>query len=142
MKRMVEKKWMLASMAAAALAVATFAANAAGSYDGKWIVEAPAVQGGSYVGGVACNAVRFEFQVKDDQVIGSLRMRPGGATGMTVEQGPGRGATPLQGSVQADGSMTVKWASFHATGTLAGDTAQLKWKGQCGPRVATGKRIG
>jgi hypothetical protein len=136
-------KSMLALMAGALLATSMVGAHAAGPHDGTWVVEAPAVQGsGGYVGGTACAAVRIQFQVKDGQVQGNLRLRPSGASGTSVDQSPGRGSTPIQGSVQPDGTMTAKWQSFHATGTLAGDKAQLTWRGQCGPRVATGERIG
>ena len=125
----------LVTFALAALTVPT-AGHSAGPYDGTWVVDAPAVPGGRNYAGTACAAVRLQFQVRDNAVIGSLRMVPGTAQGTTVRSGPGRGATPIKGTVAPDGSLTAQWQSFRATGTLAGSRAELRWKGQCGPRVA------
>ena len=116
--------------------------HAAGPYDGTWVVETPAVGGGGNVGGTACAPVRFQFKVTDNQISGSLRLNPSSPYGATVQQGSGRGATPIQGTVNPDGSVTARWQSFQATGTLAGGKAELRWKGKCGPRIATGGRMG
>jgi len=134
-------KWMLPAIAVAALALPTLPAQAAGSYDGTWVFTAPGVKGG---GGdydlEECNPVLFEAQIKDNKVVGNLRRTIYPQSGTNVESTPGRGATPIQGSVAPDGSLTANWQSYHATGRLAGDKGELTWKGRCGPRVATATR--
>ncbi len=136
---------MLASAAAVALSV--LSAHAAGPYDGTWVFEAPPVAGGS--GDPydlnSCAGVRFMVDVKDSQVVGNLRMAPyagGSDSSGGVTSSPGRGSSPSQGTVQPDGSVNAQWQSFRATGKLAGNTAELHWRGQCGPRTATGQRAG
>jgi hypothetical protein len=134
-------KWMIASLsvAAAALALPTLATHAAGSFDGQWYVDAPAagqVSSSDVTGG--CEAVRIPFQISDNRVTGSLQRAPYG-TGR-VEAGSGGSASPVTGTVQPDGTLTVAWQNYHASGKLSGDKAELSWKGECGPRVATGGR--
>lgn len=127
------------SMPAAMIAVPTPAALAAGPYDGTWQVDAaPAGNPGTNTTGRdQCEGLRLQFQVKDSQVQGSMARS---AYGSGVSQS-GRGATPVTGTVQPDGTLNAQWQNFKATGKLAGDKAELHWKGQCGPRVATGGRI-
>jgi len=125
----------------AALALPT-AGHSAEPYDGNWVFDAPAVPGGRNYAGTACAAVRIWFEIRDNQVIGSLRLVPSTAQGTTVRSGPGPGSTPIKGSVAPDGSLTAQWQSFHATGTFTGSKAEMRWRGQCGPRVATGARAG
>ncbi len=38
------------------------------------------------------------------------------------------------------GTINAQWESYKATGKLSGNSAQLKWRGECGERVATGGR--
>jgi outer membrane protein OmpA-like peptidoglycan-associated protein len=134
-------KWIFPAIAVAALALPTVPAQAAGPYDGTWVFTAPSVRGG---GGdydlEECNPVRFEAQIKDNKVVGNLRPTIYPQSGANVESTPGRGATPIQGSVTPDGSLKANWQSYHATGRLTGDTGELSWKGRCGPRVATAIR--
>ncbi len=135
-------KWMLPAIAVAALALPTIPAHAAGPFDGTWVADAPGVKGG---GGdydlEECNPVRFQFQIADNKVGGNLRRTIYPQSGTNVESTPGRGATPIQGSVAPDGSVKAGWQSYHATGRLTGDKGELTWKGRCGPRVATLTRI-
>src|SRR5258708_7959599 len=123
------------AFAVAALAVPMLPANGAGPYDGSWYVDAaPAAQTSSSDVPAGCDAVRIPFQVTDNKITGSLQRAPYG-TGR-VEQGSGSGATPFTGTVQLDGTLTAQWQNYKATG----DRAELRWKGECGPRVATGGR--
>jgi len=91
-------------------------------------------------GAITYAAVRIQFQVREYEIIGSLRMHRT-HEGATVRQGPGPGATPIKGTVAPDGTLTAQWQSFRATGKLMSDKAELRWKGQCGPRVAIGTRL-
>lgn len=139
-------KWMLASMAVTALASSALPAAAAGPFDGTWVVEAPALPGASSETSsstASCyNAVRFEFQIRDNQVVGTLRQTPYAGVQQGGSGSSRAGAAPLQGMVQPDGTLTAQWQSYRATGKLTGDRAELTWRGQCGPRTATGQRVG
>ena len=127
------------SVPAAMIASLTPRAFAASPYDGTWQVEAaPAGNSGTNTTGRdQCEGVRLQFQVKDSQVQGSMARS---TYGSGVSQS-GRGATPVTGTVKPDGTLNAQWQSFKATGKLTGDKAELRWKGQCGPRVATGGRV-
>jgi hypothetical protein len=127
------------SLAIAALAMPTIPTQAAGSFDGQWYVDAEAAgQVSSSDATSGCEAVRIPFQVADNRVTGSLQRAPYG-TGR-VEAGTGSRASPVTGTVQPDGALSVSWESYHANGKLSGDKAEIMWKGECGPRVATGGR--
>jgi hypothetical protein len=127
------------SLPAAMIASLTPPALAAGPYDGTWQVDAaPAGGGGTNTTSRSdCEGLRLQFQVKDSQVKGSMARS---VYGSGVTQG-GRGATPVTGTVQPDGTFNAQWQSYKATGKLTGDKAEMSWKGQCGPRVATGGRV-
>jgi len=127
------------AFAAAALAVPMLPADAAGPYDGDWYVDAaPAAQTSSSDVPAGCDAVRVPFQVTDNKITGSLQRAPYG-TGR-VEQGSGSSAAPITGTVQPDGTISAAWENYRATGKLTGNQAELRWNGECGPRVATGGR--
>ncbi len=135
-------KWMLPAAAVAALALPGVPAYAAGPYDGTWTASAPAVAGGAVDYDLeACNAVQFQFDVKDNQVVGNLRRTQYPQSGVNVTSAPGRGGTPISGGVSPDGALTAAWQSYRATGQMSGDKGQLQWKGQCGPRVAQLTRV-
>jgi outer membrane protein OmpA-like peptidoglycan-associated protein len=134
-------KWIFPAVAVAALVSPTLPAYAAGPFDGTWVFEAPAAKGGGANYDLEeCNPVRFQAQIKDNKVVGNLRREVYPQSGPNVQSTPGRGATPIQGSVAPDGNLTASWQSYHATGHLTGDKGELTWKGQCGPRVATATR--
>jgi hypothetical protein len=125
------------SLAIAVLVLALPRAQAAGPYDGDWFVDAgPAGQAQPTAESSGCDAVRIEFRVIDDRVTGNLRRSPYG-TGR-VESG--EGGPPISGTVQPDGTVNAQWQSYRATGKLTGDRAEVRWNGECGPRVATGGR--
>ena len=132
-------KRTLTMMTLLAAALPLLSAHAAGQYDGNWYVDAPAAQNiGTSERSSGCEPVRLPFRVVDNQIQGSLQRAPYG-TGR-VEAGSGSSAAPIMGTVQPDGSFTAQWESYKGTGKLSGNTAELKWMGECGPRVATGGR--
>ena len=126
------------SAASAMLALPGLAALAAGPYDGTWQLTAqPAGQSTVTTQASGCEGWRLDFNVKDNQIQASLaRSYYGGG----VTQG-GRGATPVTGSVNPDGTFTARWQNVAATGKFTGDKAEMKWTGTCGPRIASGGRV-
>lgn len=131
-------KWRLPAIAAATLAATMTPAHAAGLFDGTWKIEAPAVRGGAADSDLdECEAVRFETQIKDGNIVGTLRRSIYSQSGTNVQSTPGQGATAVQGNVSQDGSLQAKWQGYRATGRLSGDNGELRWKGACGERVAT-----
>jgi hypothetical protein len=133
-----EMKWTLASLAVAMIALPISPTLAAGPFDGTWQVDAPDAGSSSSSDVSSCEAARLQFQVKDNQVQGQLGRSPYGAR--FTQSGPG--TTPITGTVQPDGTLNAQWQKYKATGKLTGDKAELRWKGTCGPRVATGGRVG
>jgi|SRR5690348_8643267 len=132
---------LLISLSAVALTALSLPAVAAGPYDGSYTVIAQeAGSGGTNTTGRAeCEGVQLQFKVVNNQLVGELMRSP--YSPGRVTSGPGRGATPISGTVQPDGSFNASWESFHATGHLTKDgKAELSWRGQCGPRVAQGGR--
>src|SRR5947209_4583807 len=122
------------SLLAAALALPLLPAQAAGSYDGSWYVDAPSAQNaGTTERSSGCEPVRLPFKVVDNQISGSLQRAPYG-TGR-VESGSGSSAAPITGTVQPDGTFTAQWESYRGTGKLSANTAELSWKGECGMRT-------
>ncbi|HKW54286.1 MAG TPA: hypothetical protein VJO12_11385 [Stellaceae bacterium] len=114
-------------------------ANVPGPYDGTWMVDAASAGSGTSTSDVAaCEAVRLQFDVKNNQVNGMLGRSPYGG-GRVTQSGPG--TTPVSGTVQPDGTLFAQWQSYQATGKLTGDKAEMHWRGTCGPRVATGGRV-
>lgn len=127
------------SLAAAFAVTPILAAHAAGQYDGNWFVDAPSAQNaGTSERSSGCEPVRIPFTVSDNKISGSLQRAPYG-TGR-VESGSGKASAPISGTVAPDGTIKAQWESYKATGKLSGNSAQLKWRGECGERVATGGR--
>jgi hypothetical protein len=133
MKRMLTS----ISVIVAALAMLLLPAAAAGPYDGSWFVDAPQAGGaGTNENTSGCAPVRIPFTVTDNKISGKLQ-RAAYGTGRVEASEAG---TPFTGTVAADGSITASWQNYKATGKLSGDKAELRWKGECGDRVATGGR--
>ncbi len=126
------------STSVAMIALPILPAVAAGPYDGSWYVDAAPAGNASTSDVASCDGVRLQFQVKDNQIQGSLARAAYGGNRVT-QTGPG--LTPITGTVQPDGTINAQWQGYKATGKLTGDKAELRWKGQCGPRVATGERM-
>lgn len=130
------------AVAAAALLVSLPPASAAGTYDGTWVIDAPAAggEGGGSTGSEAgCSAIQFELRVADNKISGNLR-RSATGTGTQVTGAPAGKGTPLTGTVDADGTMAATWESYKITGKFSGNKVEVHWKGQCGPRTGTGKK--
>ena len=129
----------IASVAVAAIALATLPAHAASPYDGNWVIDAPPAGGAiGAEGQYTCPALRLPFHVADGKVMGDLHRT---ATG-TIEAGKTSNSAPVSGAVGGDGSVNVTWMNFHATGKLSGSSGQVGWAGECGPRTATATKVG
>jgi hypothetical protein len=129
----------ITAVAVAAVALATLPAQAAGPYDGNWVIDAPPAGGAiGAEGQYTCPALRLPFHVQDGHVMGDLHRT---ATG-TIEAGKTSNSSPVTGAVGADGSVNVTWQNFHATGKLSGSSGQVGWAGECGPRTATATKVG
>lgn len=129
---------VLTTVAAVAVALYGLPAQAAGPYDGNWVIDAPPAGGAiGAEGEYTCPALRLPFQVKDGQVMGDLHRT---ATG-TIESGKAPNSSPVKGSVDNGGNVSVNWEAFKATGKLSGNTGTVSWAGECGPRTATATKI-
>ena len=129
----------LMPVAGAALALSTVLAMAAGPYDGTWLIASPQTTTGTNVQNPrGCEPVQLEVQVKDNQLNGNLKRELLGRA--RVENSPS--GAPVTGKVEPDGTITAQWENYIAVGKLNGDSGQLRWNGECGPRVAMVKRIG
>jgi hypothetical protein len=130
----------LAPIGTAVVALLIVPCWAAGPYDGTWEIVSPAVSGNVGATDVsACDGIKFQIKITDNKVTGRLQRQPYGQA--RIAESTGSGGSPVTGTVQPDGTVTVQWESYHVTGKLAGNKAELKWTGQCGPRVGTGSRI-
>jgi hypothetical protein len=106
-----------------------------GPFDGTWQVAAPGVRAGP---GVYCGPIDLKFQIRDSQVIGGLKRSPYDAT---VVSGGGFTSAPMNGNVQPNGAVQIAWEQYLASGRITDNQIQLQWKGECGPRLATGTRV-
>ncbi len=130
---------ILTTVAAVAIAVYAMPAQSATTYDGRWIIDAPAAGGAiGAEGQYTCPALRLPFMVKDGKVMGDLHRT---ATG-TVEVGKTSNSAPVTGSVSGDGAVTVTWENFHVSGKLGNNTGTVNWAGECGPRTASATKVG
>jgi len=135
------KPILIAPLAMAALTLSSLAAGAAGPYDGTWQIDSgglgsPTAQA---MQGTSCEPETIKFNVKDNQIQGSLARVPGSSSRVEANEGPR--SAPVSGTVAADGSVTAQWESYKVTGQMTGDKVELHWKASCGPRVAMGSRI-
>ena len=135
-------KWMVrASLAMAALALPSLAAQAGGPFDGTWQVDS-----GGYgtptakaMEGTSCEPEILKFEINDSQISGDLAFAPSDIH--RVENSEGPRSAPITGMVQPDGTLNAQWESYTITGKLTGDNVELHWRAPCGPRVAMGSRI-
>lgn len=88
-------------------------------------------------GAQVCSAFRLPFEIKNNQVVGTLTR----STARPTEIIASRRGTPVKGSVLEDGTFAVQWQNFNIAGKITGDTLVAYWNGQCGPRSATGSRV-
>lgn len=110
-----------------------------GRFDGTWQADSAGISlDPSAETPSGCGSIQIKFRVKDSQISGGLKRTP---YGNTVESGQGFLSAPMSGTVQPDGTVNMSWERYVVTGTMTGDKAQLHWKGECGPRSATGERL-
>jgi hypothetical protein len=114
--------------------------RAAGQFDGNWVLNAKGSGGmtsqeGS--GGTSCSDFRIPFQITDNQIAGKYSRSTSNPTEIVASPT----GTPLSGSVQPDGTFTMKWEAYNVSGKIAGNTLTATWRGQCGERTATGTRV-
>jgi len=129
---------VLTTVAAVAVAVYALPARAAGPYDGQWVIDAPPAGGAiGAEGEYTCPALRMPFTVKDGQVMGDLHRT---ATG-TIESGKTANSSPVKGSVDNTGNVSVTWEAFKASGKLSCNSGTVSWAGECGPRTATATKV-
>ncbi|HEY1981999.1 MAG TPA: hypothetical protein VGH13_18155 [Xanthobacteraceae bacterium] len=126
-------KFMLVSAAIAALALPALPSHAAGPYDGNWSLISAPQPGGRDASNPECAEMGIRFQIVDNKIVGSLQNAGSGA----VVSG---GGTPINGSVNPDGTVNVEWRGVKAAGKITGDKLQMSWSGTCGPRTGTGTR--
>jgi hypothetical protein len=129
---------VLTTVAAMAVAVYALPAQAAGPFDGNWVIDAPPAGGAiGAEGEYTCPALRMPLAVKDGQVMGDLHRTPTG----TIEAGKAANSSPVSGSVDGSGNVSVTWGAFQAKGHLAGSSGTVGWSGECGPRTATATKV-
>lgn len=135
------KRILTASLALAALTSLPSLADAAGQFDGTWQVDSGGVGTATAeaMEGTSCAPETIRFEIRDDQVQGSLAKVPSDQS--RVEASQGSGSSPVVGTVAADGSVNAEWESYAVTGKITGDKVELHWRASCGPRVAIGSRI-
>ena len=119
----------------ATLALAALPSYATGPYDGTWTLSSRPMVGSRDVSDPECAAMGIRIQIRDNQIVGNLQ---GAGTGAVVS---GSGGSPVNGSVQSDGSVTAEWRGVKATGKITGEKLELSWVGACGPRQGTGERV-
>lgn len=128
---------------ALSMSVPSMSAEAAGPYDGTWVIDAPQAGGTGAAedsAATGCEPLRLEFRIVDNRIVGTLHRSLYGGT--RVETGPGPGSAPVTGTVSDDGTLNAQWGRYKATGKLAGNNAEVRWRGECGERMAMGSRIG
>jgi hypothetical protein len=134
----MKRSLVLPSTAAALLLASVVAADAAGTFDGTWQLQAPeSKETANITRPQGCYPVVVEFNVKDNQIDGQLAW-----TGFsTVAPSDSRRATPVTGRIAPDGTVSAEWQGIVATGKLTGNKAEMTWRSDCGTRTATGGRI-
>jgi hypothetical protein len=113
--------------------------RAAGQYDGNWVISAAGAGGrqGELGGDTACSDFRIPFQISDNQITGRFSRSTSNPTEIVASPT----GSPMTGSVEPDGSFTMRWEAYNLSGKITGTTMVATWTGQCGQRSATGTRV-
>lgn len=114
--------------------------RAAGPFDGNWVLNAAGAGGMTSqegAGGTACSDFRIPFQISNNQIAGKYARSNSNPTEIVASPT----GSPLTGSVQPDGTFTMKWEAYNVSGKITGNTMTATWRGQCGQRSATGTRV-
>jgi hypothetical protein len=115
--------------------------RAAGPFDGNWVLSATGAggrtsqEGGG--GGTACSDFRIPFQISNNQISGRFARSNSNPTEIVASPT----GSPMTGSVQPDGTFSLRWEAYNANGKITGNTMTATWRGQCGQRSATGTRV-
>ena len=123
----------------AALAIST---QAAGPYDGTWMVNAAGTGAVDMRGWYACPPIHVTLQVSDGKISGTMER----AYGDQVTDGYDHNATPVTGAIDGDGKVTVTWQGLiandvvNAEGHATQNHLAFSWQVACGPRTAVGER--
>ncbi len=130
------------SVAVALLTIATAfispgIVRAAGPFDGNWVLNAAGAGGRSESGGIACSAFRIPLHISNNRISGTYARSPSKPTEIVANPK----GSPMTGTVQPDGSFTMKWEAYNVSGKLSGNSLTAAWTGQCGQRSATGSRV-
>jgi outer membrane protein OmpA-like peptidoglycan-associated protein len=131
---------MATTALAFAFAVPMAPAQAAGAFDGLWIIDVQASNIGGEGTVPVCPALRLGMRITDNQVTGNFA-RIAGPEDNVVENGRGN-VSRVTGQVQPDGSIATQWQNFHARGQLIGSSGKLMMQSECGPLQATSQRLG
>ena len=114
--------------------------RAAGQFDGNWVLNAAGAGGMTSqegAGGTACSDFRIPFQIVNNQIAGKYSRSTSNPTEIVASPT----GSPLTGSVQPDGTFSMKWEAYNVAGKITGNTLTATWRGQCGQRTATGTRV-
>lgn len=130
--------------AAALLTIATAFVSpgigrAAGPFDGNWVLSAAGAGGRQTEtgGDTACSDFRIPFQISDNQIVGKYARSVSTPTEIVASPT----GSPMTGTVQPDGTFTLKWEAYNVSGKITGNSLTAVWRGQCGERSATGTRV-
>jgi hypothetical protein len=128
----------VAAVSFAALVLPMLPANAAGPYDGRWVVDFPSPYEYIRNTGSVCSPFRLVVEVKDSQLEARLQREP---VTNEVENSNAANAVPVKGAVAPDGTVTATWEDFPVIGRLQGDTGAISVQGDCGPRTGRAQRV-
>ena len=121
-----------------ALALTTLSlgtAYADGPYDGTWSFDATASGRVQSTGRNQCLPIHLTLTITNGQISGSIETT---ANNGQVSDGFDSNATPVTGTIDRDGHVTMKWGDRVATGTATRRGMEVSWDGDCGERVADG----
>src|SRR5215469_6528528 len=102
--------------------------RAAGPYDGSWVLAAAGAggrtsqEGGG--GGTACSDFRIPFQISNNQITGKYSRSTSDPTEIVASPT----GSPLTGSVQPDGTFSMKWEAYNVSGKITGNTLTATWR--------------
>jgi hypothetical protein len=105
--------------------------------NGTWIIDAKGVGHAGGEGNDAyCPRIHLIAVVKNGVLNGDFLAVPNETAAQSTAP---IGRQPITGTVDTDGTVNARYQSLQITGKITGDTIQLGWTGECGPRTAMGK---
>ena len=124
----------IGAAALAAVALPLLSAQATGSYDGTWQMNAAGAGKADNSGKYLCPPLHVTLNVQDGKFTGSLER----AYGDNVVNGYDKNASAVIGTVDDTGVVKLNWQDVVATGTATEHHMTISWQGECGPRTAMG----